>query len=199
MILFLWKWWKVIDLFLFQLLFLWLNYNFPFTHLRRNLRMILVSLAYPTLDHLLDDILNALFGLPQEEERLIVPVDIEKVGWFPQKDMDGDLAFNWSVTFPNDTQSWLSLLISWTPFKADKSHLWLSLVCAVLWKIWEERNSRIFWDKSRTAKDILILSFMMLFLVRRFTGFTQSQLFFPHCKLETPFIFPLNGFFLYTL
>lgn len=40
-------------------------------------------------------------------------------------------------------------------FEAAKERLWLCIICAVLWKIWEERNARIFWDKNKKTKDII--------------------------------------------
>lgn len=47
-------------------------------------------------------------------------------------------AFNWTVACPNDTQSWLHLLICWTPFKANKEHMWLYLCRFVEDMRWEE-------------------------------------------------------------
>lgn len=50
---------------------------------------------------------------------------------------------------------WIKLLLQDHPFKGYKVNLWISIICAILSKIREERNNRIFKNSSKPSKDIL--------------------------------------------
>lgn len=61
----------------------------------------------------------------------------------------------WCLCQNNHESVQLRLLISYPPFKASKRQLWLCIICAVLWKVWDEWNARIFQEKFRSTKDII--------------------------------------------
>lgn len=52
-------------------------------------------------------------------------------------------------------KDWLHLLIVDHPFKASAAILWSSMVQAILWRIWIERNHRIIKSKESSNVDVM--------------------------------------------
>lgn len=73
---------------------------------------------------------------------------------------------------------------------------WINISSAVLWKLWDEINTRIFQEKAKTAKYILESAIFNAFSwCKNIQDIKKSQLFVPYRKLETSFVFPLKGTF----
>lgn len=72
-------------------------------------------------------------------------------------------AFDWHAVPPLDSLYWMRMLLIHHPFKSIRTHLWSSMVRAVLWKVWNERNAPIFQDKERYAGEVFELAIFNAF------------------------------------
>uniref|UniRef100_A0A9I9EGW3 Uncharacterized protein n=1 Tax=Cucumis melo TaxID=3656 RepID=A0A9I9EGW3_CUCME len=72
-------------------------------------------------------------------------------------------AFSWNLAPSLYTIDWIKLWFLDYPVKGHKANLWISFICVVLSKIWEERNGCIIKSRAKPTKDNLESSIFIAF------------------------------------
>lgn len=99
--------------------------------------------------------------------------------------------FQWSMVAPNDSLKWISLQLMDHSFKATKELLWINIIFAILWKIWDERNVRIFQNIAKISEgSSRVRYFLCILSVQKFNGLLRVIVYHSLLQIGSIFCIP---------